>query len=266
MNRTIDFNSSLFLDEFSKDLYTHLNLKSISLYVFVGRGGCTMYDMSQVVSFGQQELFNPVQALGYGLLNFIIGLIFAAIIIALGYVVSWVVHWAVKTALDRAKVDQWLRKNKLDKSIGQASISALGSSLVRWYIFLIFLIPAVSYITLGELTGLLLGIVGWLPHVIVAVSIMMFGLIVADFIYDRMGRAKGPWINHLNNLIRIIVIVFVAVVALQEIGVYLRLAESTFLILLTGATLGLSLAFGIGFGLGFKDDATNMIKKWRKKW
>jgi MFS family permease len=225
-----------------------------------------MYDIGQVVALGQQELVSPLRVLGLSLVNFIIGLVIAAVIIALGYVVSWAVHWVVKSALDRANVDKWLRKNNLDKSIGRASVSQLGSALVRWYIFLIFLVPAVSYITLGELTGLLLGIVSWLPRVIVGIAIMMFGLIIADFVSDCMGRAKGPWIKHLDNIVRVVIIVFVAVIALQEIGIYLRLAESTFLILLTGAALGLSLAFGIGFGLGFRDEATHLIKKWRKKW
>jgi hypothetical protein len=225
-----------------------------------------MYDMSQVVSFGQQELLNPVQTIGYSLLNFVIGLLFAGVIIALGYVVAWAVHWAVKSALDRANVDKWLRKNNLDKSIGFSSVSSLGASLVKWYIFLVFLIPAMSYITLGELTGLMLGIVNWLPRVIVGIAIMMFGLILADFVSDRMGRAKGPAVKHLSNLVRILIIVFVGVIALQELGIYLRLAESTFLIVLTGVTLGLSLAFGIGFGLGFKEEASHLVKKWRKSW
>ncbi len=218
-----------------------------------------------LLMFGQEQLVNPVTLLGYSLLNFIIGLILAAVIVALGYVVSWAVHWVVKKAFDQAKIDKWLQKNNLDKSIGYASVSSLGASLIRWYIFLIFLVPAVSYLALGELTGLLLDIVRWLPNVIVAVAIMLFGLVVSDFVADKMSKAKGPAIKHLNNVTRILIIVFVAVVALQEIGIYLRLAESTFLIILTGVVLALSLALGIGFGLGAREEAAVIVKQWRKK-
>ncbi len=215
--------------------------------------------------FGQEQLVNPVTLVGYSLLNFVIGLLLAGLIVALGYVVAWAVHWITKKTLDHAKIDKWLQKNNLDKSIGYASVSSLGSSLVKWYVFLIFLVPAVSYLALGELTGLLLEIVRWLPNVIVAIAIMMFGLVLADFVADRMSKAKGPAIKHLNNVTRILIIVFVTVVALQEVGIYLRLAESTFLIILTGVVLALSLAVGIGFGLGAKDEAAAIVKQFRKK-
>lgn len=216
-------------------------------------------------TFGQQELLNPVAFIGNSLLLFIRELILAALIIALGYVVAWALHWAVKKALVHAKIDKWLQKNHVDKSIGYASVSELGASLVKWYIFLIFLIPAVSHLALGQLTGLLLDVVRWLPHVIVAIAIMLFGLVLADFVSVHMNKAKGPAIKHLSGITRLLVIVFVAVVALQEIGIYLRLAESTFLIVLTGVTLALALAIGIGFGLGFKDEAAGIIKQMRKK-
>ncbi len=224
-----------------------------------------MYTLDSLMGFGQQQLLSPVTLIGYSLVTFIIGLIYAALILGLGYVVAWAVHWGVKTALDKAKVDKWLQKQSLDKSIGYASISSLSASLVKWYIFLIFMIPAVSYLTLGELTGLLLDIVRWLPNVIVAVAIMMFGLMLADFVSVKMNKAKGPAIKHLHSVTRILIIVFVAVVALQEVGIYLRLAENTFLILLTGLTFALALALGIGFGLGAKDEAAQIVKQWRKK-
>ncbi|MBI5073432.1 hypothetical protein HZA99_06465 [Candidatus Woesearchaeota archaeon] len=218
-----------------------------------------------VLAFGQQQLVNPLTLLGYSILEFVVGLILAGVIILLGYAVAWAVHWVVKKGLDQAKIDKWLQKNHLDKSIGYTSVSELGASLLKWYIFLIFLVPAVGYLALGEFASLLADIVRWLPHVIVAIAIMMFGLILADFVADKMSKAKGPAVKHLNNITRVLIIVFVGVVALQEVGIYLRLAESTFLVLLTGLTLALSLALGIGFGLGAKDQAAQIVKQWKKK-
>ncbi len=215
--------------------------------------------------FGQQQLVYPIQYLGSYLIVLITSLIKAGIIIAIGYCIAWALHWVVKKGIDYSKIDKLLQKNNLDKSIGYASVSQLGAALVKWYVFLIFLVPAVGFLALGELSGLLTDIVLWLPHLIVAVALMMFGLILADFVADKMGKAKGKAVKHLNNVTRVLIIVFVAVVALQEVGIYLRLAESTFLILLTGLTLALSLALGIGFGLGAKEEAAQLVKQWRKK-
>ncbi len=228
-------------------------------------GWFTMYGFENVAQFGQQQLLTPVTILGQSIIYFVIGLIYAAVIIVLGYAVSWGIHWVVKKALDHAKIDKWLQKNNLDKSIGYSSVSELGASLVKWYIFLIFLVPAVAYLQLGDLSSLLLEVVRWMPHVIVAIAIVMFGLVLADFVADKMSRAKGAAIKHLNNVTRILIIVFVAVIALQEVGIYLRLAESTYLIILTGVVLALSLAIGIGFGLGAKEEAAQIVKQWKKK-
>lgn len=222
-------------------------------------------DLSSLWTFGQQELVNPVAFLGSSLVYILWELFLAALILILGYGVAWALHWGVKYLLVKSKIDKWLQKNKLDKSIGYASISELGASLVKWYVFLMFLVPAVNHLALGQLTGLLLEIVRWLPHLIVGIAIMLFGLVLADFVSDRMSKAKGPAIKHLSSITRILIIVFVAVVALREIGVYLRLAESTFLIVLMGATLALALAVGIGFGLGFKDEAAQIVKDLRRK-
>lgn len=228
-------------------------------------GWFTMYGFESVTQFGQQQLLNPVTTLGQSIIYFVIGLVYALVIIALGYAVSWGIHWIVKKGLDRTKVDKWLQKNNLDKSIGYASVSDLGASLMKWYIFLIFLVPAVAYLQLGNLSSLLLEVVRWLPHVIVAIAIVMFGLVLADFVAAKMSKAKGAAIKHLNNVTRILIIIFVAVIALQEVGIYLRLAESTYLIILTGVVLALSLAIGIGFGLGAKEEAAQIVKQWKKK-
>jgi hypothetical protein len=225
-----------------------------------------MNDLGYLIMFGEQQLLTPLQTLGLNLVDIVVGFLYAAVIILVGYLVAWAIHWVIKSGLDRAGIDKWLRKNNLDTSIGFASVSGLGSSLVKWYVFLLFLLPAMDYMKLGTLTVLLFEIVKWLPKLIVSIAIILFGLVLSDFVSNCMARTKGSWMKHLNNVVKVLILVFVIVLALQEIDIYLRLAENTILILLGGLTFGLSLAFGIGFGLGFKEEAIHIIRKWRKKW
>ncbi|MBI5002163.1 hypothetical protein HZC31_02160 [Candidatus Woesearchaeota archaeon] len=224
-----------------------------------------MYGFENVIQFGQEQLYTPISYLGNTLIYILVNLILAAIIIGVGYLISWGIHWVTKWALDRSKLDKWLQKNHLDKSIGYASVSELGATLLKWYIFLLFVVQALGFLKLGILSNMLSMIVFWLPHLIVGIAIMMFGLILADFVADKMSKAKGVAIKHLNNVTRIIIIVFVAVIALQQIGVYLPLAEQTYLAILYGVVLALSLAIGIGFGLGAKEEAAQIVKQWKKK-
>ena len=49
--------------------------------------------------------------------------------------------------------------------------------------------------------------------------------------------------------------------ALDQIGVNVKLAENAFLIILAGIMLALAIAFG----LGMKDEAGDIVKKMKKK-
>ena len=49
-------------------------------------------------------------------------------------------------------------------------------------------------------------------------------------------------------------------------GMFFGIAETTFLIVVTGVVFALALALGIGFGLGLKNEAASMVKGFRKKY
>jgi hypothetical protein len=66
-------------------------------------------------------------------------------------------------------------------------------------------------------------------------------------------------------LTKTILLAFVFVIALDQIGVNLILLHETYLIILSAAALGCALAVGIGFGLALKDDAKAMIRNVKKK-
>ena len=53
--------------------------------------------------------------------------------------------------------------------------------------------------------------------------------------------------------------------ALRQVGVDVRVAESTFLLVVGGIMLALALMFGIGFGLAMKETARGTIKSIKRK-
>ena len=54
-------------------------------------------------------------------------------------------------------------------------------------------------------------------------------------------------------------------IALEQIGVNISIAENTFLILVGAVALAFALAVGIGFGLAMKDEAKNILKQIKRK-
>ena len=212
------------------------------------------------------SVFKPLVYLWNSIVMLIPGLIAAFVIILVGWVISWVLSYVLHNVLLRCKLDVWMKKHDLHHSLGGASVSSLIATLVKWFVFIAFLVPAVDSLQLGSLTMLLSDFVRWLPHVIIATVMIIFGLIVADFAAGKVQHSQSKGLKTLGSVVRFVILVFAAVIALQELGVYIRIAESTFLVLLTGLTFAVSLAIGIGFGLGLKGEAVGLVKEWRRKY
>ena len=69
----------------------------------------------------------------------------------------------------------------------------------------------------------------------------------------------------MSVFIRIVIVFFIAVIALNQIGLDLALAENTFLILFGAISLALAIAIGLAFGFAFRDEAKLWLKKVKKK-
>lgn len=211
-------------------------------------------------------VFKPLVYLWNSIVVLIPGLLAALFILLVGWAISWVVGYVLHNVFLRCKVDVWMKKHDLHHSLGGASVSSLMATLMKWFVFIAFLVPAVEAMKLGSLTALLSDFVRWLPHLIVATVLLIFGLVVADFASSKVQHSQSKGLKTLGSIVRFVIIIFAAVIALQELGVYIRIAESTFLVLLTGMVFAASLALGIGFGLGLKKEASGLVKEWRKKY
>ncbi len=212
-----------------------------------------------------EAVLNPLLVLLNSFILFLPGLVAGIVVVIAGYIVASVLGWLLHKALDKVRLDAWMKKHKLHSSIGGLSISCTLSKILKWYIIIAFLIPAVAMLQLGSLSVLLRNFVMWLPHVISAVLIFLFGLIFADFAYQRITAAKGKFANLLGSAVKVVVVIFVAVIALQEIGIYIGMAEKTFLILITGFTIAVAIAVGIGLGYGLRKHGDKIVAKCLKK-
>ncbi len=187
----------------------------------------------------------------------------AILILILGYVISSFLGFLVRVVLDRLKVDVRARKAKLMKKAGQTSLSNIFGEITKWYIFIIFLQVAVEVMDLGTLSELLNMFVLWLPNVIAAVLVLLFGLGVAHFVEMKINEhSKMAGVSYGAKGLRVVIVILTAIVALTQIGIETSILENTFLILVAGFSLGIALAFGLGFGLSMKDAKWfNKLKK-----
>ncbi len=202
-----------------------------------------------------------------------LALVFAFVPKLLGFLVILLVGWIVATALSKA-VTFLLRKVGFDRIGDRIGLSRLLTQsgiktdaadvlgkLVYWFVFLIFLVPAVDALGLTAVSNLLGQVIGFLPNVFVAILILFLGTfaatIVADIVRGAAGSAKIGNPNIFANVARYAIMGFVALIALEQLGI----APALLNILFTAIVGAAALAAGLAFGLGGQDTARKYLAR-----
>jgi small-conductance mechanosensitive channel len=145
--------------------------------------------------------------------------------------------------------------------VGHIRASHVFGEIVKWYVFIIFLQSAVDLLRLGTLSTILTEFVLWLPNVIVAAVVIIFGVGVSHYIglkIEEHTEMKGTRL--LSRILKIAIIVMVIVVALSQIGVDVSILENTFLILVGSLAVGIAIALGIGLGKSVTLNGKKIVK------
>jgi hypothetical protein len=219
-----------------------------------------VFDFSQI----GKELTNPFVYFWNAAVQYLPGIVAAIIILIIGYLIAMVVGFVIRKIVEHTKLDDFLVKKKIEKPhvLGGARLSSIIGRLLKWWVFIIFLTPAANVIKLGSLADILTKLALWLPHLIAAVVIMVVGLLVAEFLANIPLHAKQlEGMKAVAVAIKVVVLVFFALISLREIGINIVLAETTLMMLIGGIIL----IFVIGFGVGLVKPAQALIEGWMKK-
>ena len=213
-----------------------------------------------------RSIVTPIQAIGESFLYFIPGIIAAIIILVIGWFIAKLISWVVKKICVQINLDKWVMdKTNLAKLSGKFELSKFLTLITKWYVFILFLPPAAHIVNMVPLSTFLLSVAFWIPSVILALIIAFLGFIAADYVAEKVKETKAKYAKMLGDILRIIIIVFVLIIALKQMRLDISMAEHSFLIILGGIMLAISLAIGIGFGLGLKEESKPMIKNLKKK-
>ncbi len=202
-----------------------------------------------------------------------LALIFSFVPKLLGFLIILLIGWLIATALEKA-VTFLLRKvgfDRLGDRIGLTRLEAqmnvkmdaagvLGR-LVFWFVFLIFLVPAVDALGLTSVSALLGQIIGYLPNVFVAILVLFLGTLAATFVADIIrgatasSRVGNP--NIFANIARYAILGFAVLIALEQ----LQIATALLNILFTAIVGAAALAAGLAFGLGGQETARKYLNR-----
>lgn len=200
-----------------------------------------------------------------------IGAFMPRLAIALGVlIVGWFIAKAIRYSLvkmlralnfnvltERAGVDGFLQQSGTEKDM---------TDVVGWIaystVILVSLIIAFNSLGLMQVTDLLSKLLLFVPKLLVALLIIVFGSYFARFVgmgvqnYCRSATVSDG--DLLGRVARYAVLTFVLLLAIDHLDVSGGLIQQTFLILLAGFVFAAALAFG----LGARDHATALLNRW----
>ena len=211
-------------------------------------------------------IIDPLSAIWGSIVNQLPELVGAIVVLIIGCFVAVILGHALRVILEKLRVDDYVRKAHLTKAVGHTHVPAVAGELFKWYIIILFLQQAVLLINLGALSQLLERFVAWLPHVIIAVVVLLFGIAVANYVKMKtIEHSKQKGIRICGSILKVVIIIMVVILALKQIGVEVGLLENTFLFAIGSLAAGLALALGISLGLGLRKESENLVKEIKKQ-
>lgn len=211
-------------------------------------------------------LLEPVHALLAQIGAFMPRLLIALGVLVVGWLFAKAFRFSVVKTLrllnfnvltERAGVDSFLQQGGTDKDT---------TDVVGWIAYaialLVSLIIAFNSLGLTQVTDLLSKLLLFVPKVLVALLITVFGSYFARFVGTTVqGYCRAAAISDgelLGRLVRYAILTFVLLLAIDHLDISGGLIQQTFLILLAGFVFAAALAFG----LGARDHAQALLNRW----
>lgn len=214
------------------------------------------YSFVQVVKVSLLDLWAQVMSILPNILG-------ALLIVIIGLLIAPILGGLVRQLVNMFKIDALAQKMGVMEMMAdyspKFSIATLIGNIVKWFFILAFIMAGAEVVHLDRITDFLNEIVLFIPQVVIAIIILVFGVIAGKFFEAIVVRSlkgtKAPVGNPemLGHLTRWAFIIFAGLAALIQVGIAPTLIE----ILFAGVVLTLALAFG----LGGRDKASQILDR-----
>lgn len=181
-------------------------------------------------------------------------LLAALLLLSVGWLVARGAEWLAIQGLRRARLQEAAEHTGLDDFLLRGGVrftvvTLIGRTLY-WGILLVFSLAMFNLVGLTMGDDLMARLVGYVPSVVAGMIVLIFGSLGARFL-------RGLVEAYLNNvgvkeagslglLVYCALLGFVALLALEQLGIDIGLLSTAFLLAFGGLCLGLALAFGLG--------------------
>lgn len=201
--------------------------------------------------------------------NFIPNIIVMFLIILIGVILSNLIKFILIRLLGLIKFDGIAEQWGISKALAKGGVisppSRIVASVSYWGIFLIFFLMGFIALDVAPINDLVSDLLSYLPIIIAAAIMVIFGFIIGDFIERAVLVAAGnAGIVHADLIgkgVKLLIVLMAISMALDQLGI----ARGTIIAAFSISFGGIVFAISLAFGLGAKDMAKEFLEKRLKK-
>jgi len=215
-------------------------------------------DIVEAVTSSMRDLIVPMIA-------YIPYLIAAIIILIIGWIIGRFLGGIISKILDKAGVDDALRKTSIGKAIEQSgtNIVHLFDLIVRWFIYLIAIAAAASVLKIGFISDLFEDFILYLPHIAMFLIILIAGFILIDYLLDLIqawGKTQDiEFLGVILVALRIFFYFVIVILALSQLLIDLTIIYTFVTPIAWGVGIGIGVGIAVILAFGLKDRAPDMV-------
>ncbi len=203
-------------------------------------------------------LVDTLRGIGDGLIRFVVDFVprfvTGLVILLVGWILAHVVRRVLDTAFVRLRVDHALERlgvTAMLQGLGvRGSMSKGTAKLAYWLVLVLFLKSAALAMGLLPVADAITSFFDYLPRLLAAFLVMLFGSVLARVAGEAVQRAAGEsGVDYAKPLGRAVnggIVFVVAVMAITQLGIDTQMIRTVVVIALSGLALGLALSFGLG--------------------
>jgi flagellar biosynthesis protein FliQ len=211
-------------------------------------------------------VLDPVRALLLQIGAFLPRLALALGVLLAGWLLAKALRLGVVKALRALNFHVLTERAGIDGFLQQGGTEKDATDLFGWIayalVILVSLIIAFNSLGLSQVTDLLGRVLLFVPKLLVALLVLIFGSYFARFVGGAVrSYCKSAGVSDgdlLGRLTRYGIMTFVVLLAVDHLDIGGQLIQQTFLILLAGVVFAVALALG----LGARDRAARLIERW----
>ncbi len=210
-------------------------------------------DLIQFDEFFNKRLLEPLFGQWDLLVAFLPKVLAALIVLAIGLLIGVLLAFVARSILRKLGIDKLSRHAGVDALMHEGGLKSTPSQLIGkmvfWLVFFATLMPATELLGVKELTRLTESFVVFLPKIIAAIIIVVFGFVIANFLRHTVVGSSSLGLTStktIGGMVYGLTVAITIVVALGQMGMDTQLLYTVLITIIASMSFAIALAVGLG--------------------